>query len=91
MDYLQFIISSKNRQLSARSTIHRDSESGMTEETKMGLIQGVVDGFIMTVGITPSTPENKRRATIFIATGLLGTVVGIAALFVFVINVMLRR
>ncbi len=57
----------------------------------MGLIQGVVDGFIMTVGITPPTPEKKRRATIFIATGLLGTVVGIAALFAFVVSVMLRH
>jgi hypothetical protein len=58
---------------------------------KMGLIQGVVDGFIMTVGITPPKPENKRSATIFIATGLLGTVVAIAALFTFVITVMLHR
>ncbi|NYF53100.1 hypothetical protein [Tunturiibacter gelidoferens] len=57
----------------------------------MGLIQGVVDGFIMTVGITPPKPENKRSATIFIATGLLGTVVGIIALFVFVLTVMLHR
>ncbi|MBB5341733.1 hypothetical protein [Tunturiibacter gelidoferens] len=57
----------------------------------MGLIQGVVDGFIMTVGITPPKPENKRSATIFIATGLLGTVVGIIALFAFVLTVMLHR
>jgi hypothetical protein len=46
----------------------------------MGVIQGVVDGFILTVGITPPTPEGKRTATIFIATGLIGTVVGIVAL-----------
>ncbi len=57
----------------------------------MGLIQGVVNGFIMTVGITPPKPENKRSATIFIATGLLGTVVAIVALFTFVITVMLHR
>ena len=31
----------------------------------MGIIQDVVDGFIMTVGITPPTPEKKRSATIF--------------------------
>jgi len=57
----------------------------------MGFIQGMVDGFIMTVGITPPKPENKRTATIFIATGLLGTVVGIVALFTFVFTVMLQR
>jgi hypothetical protein len=48
----------------------------------MGLIQGVVDGFIMTVGITPPTPEHKRAATIFIATGIFGSIVAVAALFV---------
>ena len=46
----------------------------------MGLIQGVVDGFILTVGITPPSPENKRAATIFIASGLIGTVAGVIAL-----------
>jgi hypothetical protein len=57
----------------------------------MGLIQGVVDGFIMTVGITPPKPENKRSATIFIATGLMVTIVAILALFTFVITVMFHR
>jgi len=52
----------------------------------MGLIQGMVDGFIMTVGITPPKPEKKRAATIFIATGLLGTIIGVAVLFGFVIT-----
>ncbi|WP_213807836.1 hypothetical protein [Granulicella sp. dw_53] len=52
----------------------------------MGLIQGIVDGFIITVGITPPTPENKRTATIFIASGLIGTVVGVAAIFLFVVS-----
>jgi hypothetical protein len=47
----------------------------------MGLIQGVVDGFILTVGITPPTPQTKRFATIFIASGLIGTVITVAALF----------
>ncbi len=51
----------------------------------MGLIQGVVDGFIMTVGITQPTPERKRVATIFIASGLLGTIAGVVALFGFVV------
>jgi hypothetical protein len=47
----------------------------------MGLIRGVVDGFILTVGITPPTPQTKRFATIFIASGLIGTVITVAALF----------
>jgi hypothetical protein len=52
----------------------------------MGLIQGFVDGFIITVGITPPKPEQRRAATIFIASGLIGTVLGVAALFAFVIS-----
>ena len=56
----------------------------------MGIIQGVVDGFIMTVGITPPTPEKKRGATIFIATGLIGTVVGVASLFALLMTRVLR-
>jgi hypothetical protein len=62
------------------------SWNGFLEETDMGLIQGVVDGFIITVGITPPTPENKRSATIFIASGLVGTVLGVAALLAFVLS-----
>jgi hypothetical protein len=57
----------------------------------MGIIQGVVDGFIMTVGITPPTPEKKRVATIFIATGLIGTIGGIIALFILVVTRGLQR
>lgn len=57
----------------------------------MGLIQGVVDGFIMTVGITPPKPEKKRSATIFIASGLILTVVAVAALFIFVVTHVLAR
>ena len=56
----------------------------------MGIIQGVVDGFIMTVGITPPTPEKKRVATVFIATGLIGTVVGVAGLFALLMTRVLR-
>jgi hypothetical protein len=62
------------------------NELSILEDTDMGLIQGVVDGFIITVGITPPTPENKRSATIFIATGLVGTVLGVAALLAFVLS-----
>jgi hypothetical protein len=56
------------------------------EAFDMQFIEEVVDGFILTVGITPPQPEKKRTATIFIATGLLGTVAGVAALFVFVVT-----
>jgi hypothetical protein len=58
----------------------------LKKEAHMGLIQGIVDGFIITVGITPPRPEQKRAATIFIASGLIGTVLGVAALFGFVIS-----
>ncbi len=57
----------------------------------MGLIEGVVDGFIMTVGITPPRPEKKRAATIFIATGIFGSLAAGAALFGFVILRLLGR
>jgi hypothetical protein len=46
----------------------------------MNIIEGIVDGFIMTVGITPPKPEQKRAAVIFIATGLLGTIAGVLLL-----------
>lgn len=51
----------------------------------MKFIEGIVDGFIMTVGITQPTPEKRLTATIFIATGILGTIFGVAALFVFAV------
>jgi hypothetical protein len=51
----------------------------------MGLIQGIVDGFIMTVGITPPKPEHKRVATIFIATGIFAAIALMVGLFVVVI------
>jgi hypothetical protein len=46
----------------------------------MSIIENIVDGFIMTVGITPPKPEQRRVATIFIATGLFGTIAGVLAL-----------
>ena len=52
----------------------------------MQFIQAIVDGFIMTVGITQPKPEKRRAATIFIATAILGTVFGIAALFIFAVT-----
>ena len=52
----------------------------------MGLVQGVVDNFILIVGITPPKPEKRRIATLFIGTGLAGTVLGVAALLAFLIT-----
>jgi len=46
----------------------------------MNIIESIVDGFIMTVGITPPKPEQRRAAVIFIATGLFGTIAGIGVL-----------
>jgi hypothetical protein len=52
----------------------------------MNILENIVDGFIMTVGITPPKPEQKRAATIFIATGLFGTIAGVLALVGIVIQ-----
>ncbi len=46
----------------------------------MNIVESIVDGFIMTVGITPPKPEQRRGAIIFIATGLFGTIAGVLAL-----------
>lgn len=45
----------------------------------MNFIESIVDGFILTVGITPPRPERRRLAVVFIATGLIGTIVGLIA------------
>ena len=52
---------------------------------KIRPIEAIVNGFTMTVGITQPKPDKRRVATIFIASGLIGTVLGVAALFVFVL------
>jgi len=52
---------------------------------KLRLIEAIVNGFIMAVGITQPTPKKRRVATIFIASGLIGTVLGVTALFLFLI------
>jgi hypothetical protein len=38
-------------------------------------LRRVAQAFILTVGITPPTPERERRATIFISAMLAGAVV----------------
>ena len=52
---------------------------------KIRPLEAIVNGFIMAVGITRPTPEKRRVAKIFIASGLIGSVLGVAALFVFII------
>ena len=52
---------------------------------KLRPLETIVNGFIMVVGITQPTPTKRRVATLFIASGLIGTVLGVTALFVFVI------
>ncbi len=56
----------------------------------MNIIESIVDGFIMTVGITPPKPEQRRAAVIFIATGLFGTVAAVLTLVGFVIHRLAR-
>jgi len=38
-------------------------------------LRRIAQAFILTVGITPPTPERERRATIFISVMLVGAVV----------------
>jgi len=52
----------------------------------MGILQTVVDNFILIVGITPPKPEKKRAATIIIGTALIATAVGLVALIAFLIT-----
>jgi hypothetical protein len=64
------------------------SEAGTIwkDGAEMNIIERIVDGFIMTVGITPPKPERRRTAVIFIAAGLVGTVVGVVVLVSIVIH-----
>jgi len=52
----------------------------------MGVIETIVDNFILIVGITPPQPEKKRAATIIIGTALIATVLGLVALIAFLIS-----
>ena len=52
---------------------------------KLRPLEALVNGFIMAVGITRPTPEKKRMAKIFIASGLIGSVLGVVALFMFIV------
>jgi len=53
---------------------------------KMRPLEAIVDAFIMTVGITRPTQKKKHVATIFIASGLIGSILGAAAMLVFLIS-----
>ena len=51
----------------------------------MGVMQTVVDNFILIVGITPPKPDKKRAATLIIGAALIAVVVGMVALIAFLI------
>ncbi|RXH54991.1 hypothetical protein [Granulicella sibirica] len=48
--------------------------------------QGIAESFILTVGITPPTPEKERAATIFISAMLFGTILFALAVGVFILR-----
>ena len=51
--------------------------------------RGIAEAFILTVGITPPTPEKERVATIFISVLLAGAVVVAGVFGVFLLRKML--
>ena len=51
----------------------------------MKLIERIVDGFILTVGITPPTPRTRTLATTFIALGIALSLLAVLAFFVFLL------
>jgi hypothetical protein len=61
------------------------------KEAKHGTYTGSSRRLYYDGGHYTAQTGKQRTATIFIATGLLGTVVGIVALFTFVFAVMLHR
>jgi len=55
----------------------------------MKLLEALADAFIMTFGITPPRPENRRVATYFIAAAMVLTILAILGLIVGLIVAML--
>lgn len=55
----------------------------------MKLIDALADAFIMTFGITPPRPENRRVASWFIATAMLLTILAVLGLIAGLILAML--
>jgi hypothetical protein len=51
--------------------------------------RGIAEAFILTVGITPPTPEKERVATVFISVLLAGAVVVAGVFGVFLLRKML--
>lgn len=51
--------------------------------------KGIAESFILTVGITPPTPEKERTATIFISVMLAGTILFALAVGVFLLRRMI--
>ena len=59
------------------------------QNPEMKLIESLADVFIMTFGITPPRPENRRIASWFIAIAMLLTVVAVLGLLVGLVVTML--
>jgi hypothetical protein len=66
------------------SDILRDTQE--VEVFVMNPFRQVTHSFVMTFGITPPRPEQELKATIFICTMLLGTVLLVIGLGVFVLG-----
>jgi hypothetical protein len=78
--------SSRPRSIRAVTPHHRISRSAPYNEiSQMNLLYSLADAFIMTFGITPPRPENRKVAAIFIGSVLLLTIGGVLALFIAVI------
>jgi hypothetical protein len=57
----------------------------------MKLLYTLADAFIMTFGITPPRPENRRTAALFIGAGIFLTLLAVLGLFAAVIARLLAR
>jgi hypothetical protein len=55
------------------------------KSAQMNLLYSLADAFIMTFGITPPRPENRRVAAIFIGSVLFLALGGVLSLFLAVI------
>ena len=55
----------------------------------MKLVEALADAFIMTFGITPPRPENRRAASWFIAAAMLLTILAVLGLIVGMLIAML--
>lgn len=52
----------------------------------MKLVERIVDGFILTMGITPPTPGMRRAATTFIALGMALSLIAVLGFFLLLLT-----